>query len=136
MLKIMIDTNILIAGGVLQSKYIQDLFGCISENHIIILPDYVISEFKNTVENKFPKRFDSAELFLKTFPFELVYVPEDFDAESFPDIRDSKDLPILVSAISEDVDVFITNDKDFKALSIKRPEILNPQEFLEKYNIK
>jgi len=34
----------------------------------------------------------------------------------YPGIRDEKDLPILASAIIEDVDVLITGDADFAPL--------------------
>jgi predicted nucleic acid-binding protein len=44
-----------------------------------------------------------------------------------------KDLPILVSAMIEDVDILLTNDLDFAALEIEKPEILTPKDFLEKY---
>jgi hypothetical protein len=39
----------------------------------------------------------------------------------------------LYSAITEDVDVFITGDRDFDGLNLEKPEILNPAGFLEKY---
>ena len=48
-------------------------------------------------------------------------------------IRDDGDYAILHTAIVEDVDVFITGDKDFYAVEIERPEILSPTGFLTKY---
>jgi predicted nucleic acid-binding protein len=33
----------------------------------------------------------------------------------------------------EDVDILITNDKDFFGIELERPEILTPIQFLEKY---
>ena len=134
MLRVMVDTNILIAGFVLLSKYIQNLVGFIEKNHTLVLPDYIISEFQKTAKRKFPKRYYLTELFLQVFPFETVYVPENFEKEKFPAIRDIKDLPILVSAMIEDIDVLITNDNDFRSLNIDRPEILKPYEFMKKYN--
>lgn len=50
-----------------------------------------------------------------------------------PKIRDKKDIPVIVSAIASDVDILITGDKDFAELSIERPEILTPSEFLNRY---
>ena len=46
---------------------------------------------------------------------------------------DKKDYPILASAIIADVDVFITGDKDFGGLDLKRPEIMTISEFEQKY---
>ena len=47
----------------------------------------------------------------------------------YPAIRDELDLPILASAIMEDVDVLISRDKDFLAVETERPEILTPEDF-------
>lgn len=41
--------------------------------------------------------------------------------------------PVLYSAIIEDVDVFITGDKDFSDIEIDHPEILTPTDYLTKY---
>ncbi len=49
-------------------------------------------------------------------------------------MRDIKDSPILVTAIIENVDIFITGDKDFHVLDIEQPEIMTMMDFLEKYN--
>lgn len=49
------------------------------------------------------------------------------------DIRDKDDYIILYTAIIEDVDIFITGDKDFDDIDIDKPEIMNATEFLEKY---
>ena len=40
------------------------------------------------------------------------------------------DTNILLSAITEDVDIFITGDKDFENLNLDTPEILTPAQFL------
>jgi len=42
-------------------------------------------------------------------------------------------LPVLVSAIQEDVDILITGDKDFSDIEIEKPEILTPSEYLNLY---
>jgi predicted nucleic acid-binding protein len=63
----------------------------------------------------------------------LVYTPEKIDKAEYPGIRDVKDLPILASSIIEDVDVLISGDGDFAPLDIKRPEILTPKQYVEKY---
>ena len=48
-------------------------------------------------------------------------------------MRDRKDSPILATAILEDVDLFITGDRDFLVLDIQNPKILTMTEFLDKY---
>jgi hypothetical protein len=65
-------------------------------------------------------------------PYELIYTPKQPKPKLF-EIRDEKDYPVLYSAITEDVDVFITGDRDFDGLGLKKPEIISPAGFLEKY---
>ena len=48
-------------------------------------------------------------------------------------IRDEDDYIILHTAIIENVDIFITNDNDFSDVGVKRPKIMKPEEFNEKY---
>jgi predicted nucleic acid-binding protein len=55
------------------------------------------------------------------------------DKSKYPEIRDIKDLPILVSAIIEDVDVLISGDADFAPIEMEHPEIVTPSCFVEKY---
>lgn len=62
----------------------------------------------------------------------MVYSPKEVDNKLFK-IRDKDDYIILHTAIIEEVDVFITGDKDFDDVYIDRPEIMNATEFLEKY---
>lgn len=66
-------------------------------------------------------------------PFELVYTPKELDLNEFPEMRDAKDSPILATAIMEEIDVFLTGDKDFLVLDVEQPEILTMADFLEKY---
>lgn len=48
------------------------------------------------------------------------------------DIRDLNDYPVLYAAIIENIDVFITVDKDFLDVEIEMPEIMMPGEFIER----
>ena len=132
-MRIMIDTNVLISAFVLSSSHMLRLIDDISENHVIVLPTYVLDELKRVTKTKFPKRYVFLESFLRELPFELVYTPEKINSADYPDIRDIKDLPILVSAINEDVDILISGDADFAPLDMEYPEILTPGEFVRKY---
>ncbi len=51
----------------------------------------------------------------------------------FPKMRDTKDSPILATAIMDGVDVFVTGDKDFLVLDVDIPEIVTMAEFLGRY---
>jgi putative PIN family toxin of toxin-antitoxin system len=129
----MLDTNVLISAFVLSSSYLLQLVESIAENHVIVLATYVLDELKQVTRRKFPKKYSLLESFLHELPFELVYTPENINKSEYPDIRDIKDLPILVSAIIDDVDVLISGDADFTSLEIEHPEILTPKAFVDKY---
>ena len=132
-MRIMIDTNVLISAFVLNSRYLTQMIDSITEHHNIALPTYVIDELKRVTKAKFPDQYSLLEPFFRELPFELVYTPEKIDQTKYPDIRDIKDLPILVSAIIEDVDVLISGDSDFAPLDMEHPEILTPKSFVDKY---
>jgi predicted nucleic acid-binding protein len=129
----MLDTNVLISAFVLSSPYLPRMVECIVERHNIVLPTYVMDELKRVTKLKFPEKYDLLESFPQELPFELVYTPEKIDKSKYPDIRDAKDLPVLVSAITEDVDVLISGDADFSPLEMEYPEIVTPKGFVEKY---
>jgi len=129
----MIDTNVLISVFVLDSEYLGVMIDNIAERHTIVLPTYVIDELKRVTREKFQQKYDLLEPFFRELPFELVYTPEKIDRTRYPDIRDLKDLPILVSAIVEDVDILISGDRDFAPLDMERPEILTPSSYVKKY---
>jgi len=117
----MIDSNVFISAIVLSSPHLLKLIDVIAENHTIILSTYIIDELKRVTKKKFPARYDSMESRLKRIPYVLLYTPETINASDYPYIRDKKDLPILVSALNEDVDVIITGDEDFAAVEIDEP---------------
>ncbi|MBR5642896.1 MAG: hypothetical protein IKW77_01770, partial [Salinivirgaceae bacterium] len=54
-----------------------------------------------------------------------------YDATQFPEIRDTKDLPIIVSAILSDSDILLTGDKDFDDIKIDKPLIFSPTQYYE-----
>jgi putative PIN family toxin of toxin-antitoxin system len=130
----MIDTNVLISIFLFSSAKMRSLIDAITEQHTIVLPSYVLDELKGVVKRKFAQKYDLLDRFIQELPFTLAYTPEKIDAKKYPEIQDKKDLPILVTAMLEDVDILITGDTDFAAVKIKRPEILTPTGFLKKYN--
>ena len=86
-----------------------------------------------SVERSSQESHDFSRERFKELPFELVYTPRILDLNDFSEMRDTKDSPILATAIMEGIDVFITGDKDFLVLDIKMPEIVTMAEFLRQY---
>lgn len=131
-MRVMIDTNILISALVFPGRTMEALIAKITTEHRLVLSSYVIDELLDVVKRKFPGKVDATDLFLSQLSYELVYTPKRIKAGLFT-LRDEDDYPVLYSAITEDVDVFVTGDRDFEDIDLERPEILTPAQFLEKY---
>lgn len=128
----MLDTNILISAFVFKSKKMNELISKLSKEHEIIICSYTVEELKELINSKFKVSQKDLDEFLKDFPFDLVYSPTNVENKLF-EIRDKDDYIILHTAIIENVDIFITGDKDFDVIDIDKPEIMSVKEFLEKY---
>lgn len=131
-MKVKLDTNILVSAFVFKSKKMNELIYKLSVEHEIVICSYTIEELKELVDTKFKVTQKDLDEFLKDFPFILVYSPTTVENKLF-EIRDKNDYIILHTAIIENVDVFITGDKDFNDVDIDKPEIMNVTEFLERY---
>jgi len=128
----MIDTNILVSVILFPNDRMDEVMKLIIEKHKLVLSSFVINELVEVVNRKFKNKEEAVDRFLSKFPYEMVYTPTKTVPDLFK-IRDKKDYPILYTAIIEDVDVFITGDKDFADVDIEKPEILTPAQFLAKY---
>ena len=131
-MRVMLGTNILISAFVFKSKKMKELIHKLSKKHEIIICSYTIEELKELIQTKFKVSQRDLDEFLEHFPFDLVYSPTSVENKLF-EIRDKDDYIILHTAIIEDVDIFITGDKDFDDVHLDKPKIMNSTEFLEKY---
>ena len=132
-MRVMLDTNVLVSAIFFPSAQTRMLIAGVLANHSLILCDYVLEELRLVVERKFPAKRVALEYFFSALHFELVHTSEETDYRDFPSVRDNKDTPILATAIQNDVDVFVTGDKDFLVLNVDRPKIMNMTEFLSIY---
>lgn len=129
----MLDTNIFISLIFFPSVQTRELARKLAESYQIVVCDYVIEELRLVTERKFSAKRKFLDRFFMELPFELVYTPKELDLNEFPEMRDVKDSPILATAIMENIDVFLTGDKDFSVLDVETPQILTMKEFLEQY---
>lgn len=132
-MKIMLDTNILVSAIFFPSAQTRAFVKTVAAGHHIVLCDYVIDELRLVVERKFPAKKEALEQFFVELPFSLVHTPKILPVGKYPSVRDGKDTPILATAILEDVDLFITGDKDFLVLETETPKIMTMKDFLERY---
>lgn len=132
-MRVMLDTNIFISLIFFPSVQTRELARKLAESYQIVVCDYVIEELRLVTERKFLAKRKFLDRFFMELPFELVYTPKELDLNEFPEMRDVKDSPILATAIMENIDVFLTGDKDFLVLDVETPQIFTMKEFLEQY---
>lgn len=130
-LRLLVDTNILISAALFPHGKVAAVFSHILESHTLVISSYSLSECKTVFAKKFPDKKVALDTFLGDFQFELFQTPQEINRTDFPSIRDSKDLPILASAILAEVDILLTGDKDFLGLSLKKPLVFSPSAYFD-----
>lgn len=131
-MRIMLDTNVLISMLLFPSNRLNQMVAFIWKEYQMVLCSFVVDELKAVITRKFPQKIKVIDRLLVQMSYDFVYTPEEMETGLFQ-IRDTKDYPVLYTAIIEDVDILITGDKDFSDIEIEKPEILTPSEFIEKY---
>ena len=132
-MRVMVDTNILFSWILFPSPAIRAFQDALFGNHRLVLCDHVINELWDVVGRKFPAKSAEIDLFFREISFEMVYTPKNWTTISIPPIRDPKDVPILATAFLENVDVFVTGDKDFLASDIEMPVIMTMADFVRTF---
>jgi putative PIN family toxin of toxin-antitoxin system len=130
-LKFFIDTNIIISSALFPDGKTAFVFSYILEIHEIIISTIAIEECFTVFKRKFPDKLEHLAAFLEGINYSKYKSPENIDPKIYPEIRDKNDLPILVSAILSDSDIFLTGDKDFADIKIDKPLIYTPAEYYE-----
>ena len=132
-MRIMLDTNVLLSAIVFHSQTLWKMMEQITFSHQLVLSSYVIDECYEVVKRKKPALVSALDRFFEALPFEMIHTPETLPEHNWFTIRDADDEKVLYSAISADVDVLITGDKDFSVIDIDKPEIMMPTQFVEMY---
>ena len=125
MRRVLVDTNVLLAALVFPRGVAAAAFSRVINEERLVLTQQILDEAREVVGRKWPERLASANSFLAALEYELLPV-----APSNVKIRDPHDQPILDAALAGDVDVILTGDKDFLALGVEKPAILNPRSYL------
>ena len=132
-MRIMLDTNVLLSAIVFHSQTLWKMMEQITFSHQLVLSSYVIDECYEVVKRKKPALVSALDRFFEALPFEMIHTPETLPEHNWFTISDADDEKVLYSAISADVDVLITGDKDFSVIDIDKPEIMTPTQFVEMY---
>ena len=126
-MKVMLDTNVLVATFVFGGK-VREVLKILFDTYCeIYVSQYVDSEFKRILCEKWNDRADKIYSLYRSMNF--VFCSS--TSEIFGHLRDEKDIPVLSDAIYHGVDILLTGDKDFFDADIERPQIISTQNFLE-----
>ncbi len=135
-MRIMIDTNVLLSAVVFPNPKMTSLIEKVTTEHSLVLCSHIIEEMHDVINRKFQDKKEFLDKFLSKLTYDFVYTPTDINHKNYPEIRDKDDLPILVSALAESVDLIITGDEDFfdiKGASVELPIIMTPRKFMEEF---
>lgn len=134
--KVFLDSNVIIS-GLLSDKgaprVILDLL-CLGLPMLAgATGEYNIIEIERNLKKKMP---DVLPIYKKYFPLlnlEVIPLPLPGEVRKLAGLISGKDIPVLASAISGNVDFLVTGDKkDFIKLKGKYPfKIVSPAEFLD-----
>lgn len=126
-MRILVDTNILFSALLFpRSKPARALL-YIADNHYIVLCERNIAELRDILKRKAPKFLPDAEVLLAEMSYELIPAVEHVERL----IRDANDQPILNAAITSNVDIILTGDKDFLSLETEHPKCMTVSQFFE-----
>lgn len=126
-----VDTNILIQASLTDGLPRQVLM-YLNENCELVLSESVQHEYddvikRNYIINKY-KPIDIRTI----IDYKIVKTPELINKDLFH-IRDEKDYIVLYTLINSEVNLFITNDKDFEDINIEKPRIVTSKQFYEEF---
>ena len=132
-MKVLIDTNILISAALNPSGTPYAAFEkAVTYPNRGVICEQNIDELRRIFNRKFPNRIPALETFLSyaLLTVDIVPIPdEEHSSEAL--IRDVMDRPILRAALSANVDILLTGDKDFLESSVIRPKIMTAAEFIK-----
>ena len=131
-MRVMADSNILIAAMVFPKSLAASAFRLILCSHRLVLCSYVVDETIEVIRRKFPTLESAAEQFLSDLSYEYFYTPSMIEPGLFQ-IRDPKDYPVLYSAVKSNADLLVTGDKDFSDVEVENLLILTPGEFIARF---
>ena len=132
---VFIDTNVLISS--LLHRYSiphRAILKSTNYPYFGVVSDYCLKELDAVIHNKFTNRYLELRKTLSEFLPTLNVVTtcsEVYDVELL--LRDPNDRLILRAALQIDADILITGDKDLLDLTITKPKIITPREFIDNY---
>jgi predicted nucleic acid-binding protein len=134
--KVFLDSNVIISGLFSERgspRVILDLL-CLGLPVLTgVTGEYNLIEIERNLAKKMPDVLPIYSKYLPLLNLEVIPLPSRKEINDLFGLTSDKDIPVLASAGSGEVDFFVTGDKkDFIKLTGKYPfKILSPAEFLD-----
>lgn len=135
----MLDTNILVSAALSSTgkPYLAYLKAVTYPNQAYICEQNV-DELYRVFRRKFPNKIPNLDKFFvrAAMYLTILKVPTEENIVEGK-IRDVADRAIFRTALTNEIDIFVTGDKDFldEAHNIKTPKIMTKSDFVERYKI-
>jgi predicted nucleic acid-binding protein len=111
-LRVALDANVLIAGMLLPRWPHEVMRAALAGYFDVALPEQVIAEARRHLETL--AQAEVLDFFLASSGYEeLPMPPADLVRQQSDLVRSEKDVPIALTLLASDVDIFVTNDRDF-----------------------
>ena len=128
-MRVLCDTNVLIAALIARGVCHELIESCFV-NHTVVVSDFILSELKEKLAEKFKYSLETAEAAAALFRSRMEVVTP--DSLSTPISRDPDDDNILAAALAGNCECIITGDKDLLVLKqFGDIKILSPRDFAD-----
>lgn len=139
-LRVMVDANVLVAGSLWPRFPYAVLRHAVAGDYQLVLSARIIQEARTAVAEIAPSEQGRFEEMLTATDYEEVPTPTDEEVQAnLHLVRDPKDVHVAWAAISAQVDLLVTQDRDFTdhdestAELHRRLSIMLPGTFLREY---
>ena len=128
-MKIALDTNILIYAS-LKNAFVRAEIEFISANYTLVLSQYVIDEYIDVIGRSSITKYNPINI-LETINYKAI--DTDYTDHCLFEIRDKDDYQVLYDVIINNVDILITNDKDFGNVKVCKPRVMTTFQFSQEF---
>lgn len=130
-MKILLDTNVIISAILFRGRSRTLLAKLLESNHELYVSEYIDSEFKAKLMQKWPSKSEQAYQLFHQLNIHFVNSTSELNGE----LRDKKDIPVLSDARFHHIDVILTGDKDFLESDLDTPVILSPSMMMDYFDL-
>jgi predicted nucleic acid-binding protein len=135
--RVFLDSNVILSGLLSDRgspRIILDILSLELPSIVGVTGRYNVIEIERNLKRKMPEAIPIYQKYLPDLHLEIIQLPSKEDIRKYQGVITDKDVPVLVSAISGEVDFFVTGDKRHFTRARKdsrvRFEILGPSGFL------